>query len=353
MQRKPKGISWSIKQICTMIDKGTMTFDNPLQRATGQWDSDDASLLIDSTLTMFVPEVVALQIKQDKGNIYDIIDGIQRLTYIHSYVKDQWNLNELNPFVLETTNEEHNISGLKFSELPEEVRDAILAYSITVKYFEITEDDDEESMIKEIFRRLNKGTRVSGEHLALVSAKKNVQDFVHKMITEHKLFTDVAKFTNKAVLKSDKQMTILQSIIYVSGLDFCTFSTKDVEKFFMTNDITEEVLNRTEGLFTVIADTFNNEYNKFCTKINITSMVGFLSNQENIRQVKNFLVWYSTGKNSKPGDAFKNNCGASSTKKEKVLGRVKGLEAIMIDKLKKEEKEAEKETETEENTEVA
>jgi len=352
MQRKPKGITWSVKQICTMIDKGTMTFDNPLQRAAGQWNSDDASLLIDSTLTMFVPEVVALQVKQEKGNIYDIIDGIQRLSYIHSYTKDQWSLNELLPFILETTNEEHNISGLKFSELPEEVRDAILAYSITVKYFEITEDDDEEIMIKEIFRRLNKGTRVSGEHLALVSAKKNVQEFVHRILTEHKLFTDVAKFTDKAVLKSDKQMTILQSIILVSGLEFSTFSTKDVEKFFMTNNITDEVLNRTEELFTVIADTFNNEYNKFCTKINITSMVGFLSTQGNINQAKNFLSWYSTGKNCLPGDAYKNYCGAGSTKKDKVLGRVKGLEILMAEKLRKEQKETEKETEAK-NDEVA
>jgi hypothetical protein len=315
-----------------MIDKGTMTFDNPLQRPHGQWTDEDASELIDSTLTMFVPDVFALQVKQEKGNIWDIIDGGQRLTYLHSFVNDKWPLNELDSFILETTNEEHNISNLKFSEMPEEVKDAILGYTITFKYVEVTEDDDEEAIVRKIIRRLNKGTKMSGEHLSLISANKKVQDFVHKMITGHKLFTDVAKFTDKAVLKSDKQMTILQSIIYVSGLDFNTFATKDVEKFFMTNNITEEVLNRTEELFTVIADTFNNEYNKFCTKINITSMVGFLSTQENIRQATNFLSWYSTGKNSKPGDAFKNNCGASSTKKDKVLGRVKGLETLMVEK---------------------
>jgi len=328
MQRKPKGITWSVKQICTMIDKGTMTFDNPLQRAPGQWNQEDASLLIDSTLTMFVPEVIALQAKQEKGNIYDIIDGIQRLTYIHTFVKDQWSLNELLPFILETTNEEYNISGLKFSELPEEVQDAILAYSITVKYFEITEDDDEEAIIKEIFRRINKGSRVSKEHLAYISAKKNVMEFVHRMITDHKLFTDVAHFSPGAIKKSDKQMTVLQSIIYVSGLDFCTFAAKDIEKFFMNNTITDEVLNRTEELFTTIADTFNNEYNKFCTKINISSFIGFLNTQDNQGQAKIFIAQYP--KNTKPGDAYKNCCGAGSTKKEKVNGRIKGLTELFV-----------------------
>lgn len=345
MQRKPKSISWSLKQVCTMINKGTITFDNPLQRAPGQWNNEDPTELIDSTLTMYIPEIVALQFKQEKGNIYDIIDGVQRLTYMHDYINDKWALGNLESFILETTNEEHNISGLKFSELPEEVKDEMLSYMLTFKYFEMSEDDDEETVIKKVFRRINKGSRVSGEHLAYISAKDNVMKFTKRIATEHKLFTDVAKFTDKAVLKSDKQMTILQSIIYVSGLDFNTFATADIEKLFINNDITEEVLNRTEELFTVITDTFNNEYNKFCTKINIASMVGFLNQVENMEQAKQFLIWYSTGKNSQPGDTYKNCCGAGSTKKEKVNGRIKGLKEL-FDKWLEEQGKEQKQTET-------
>lgn len=329
MQRKPKSITWSVKQVCTMIDKETITFDNPLQRPHGQWTQADATELIDSTLTMFVPDVLALQVKQEKGNIWDMIDGGQRLTYIHGYVNDKWSLEELESFILETTNEEHNISGLKFSELPEEVKDSILGYSLTFKYVEITEDDDEEAIVRKIIRRMNKGTRMSGEHLALVSAKKNVQEFVARMIKEHPLFTDVAKYSDKAILKSDKQMTILQSIVYVSKLDFDTFAAKDIEKFFMANDISDEVLNRTEELFNAISDIFNDERNKFCTKINISSMVGFLNSQEDMKQAKEFITWYAN--NSKPGDVYKINTGAGSTKKEKVNGRITGLNKLFED----------------------
>ena len=344
MLRKP--LSWSVKQVCTMINKGTITFDNPLQRPAGQWTDEDKSCLIHSLLDLFMLDIVALQVKQEKGNTYDILDGLQRLTNIHGFKNDKWVLTELPKIKLESTNELVNISGLKFSELPEEVKDEINGYTITFKAVELEPDDDEEEVVREIFRRLNKGTKVSGEHLALVSAQKNVQNFVHRVITEHKLFTDVAKFTDKAVLKSDKQMTVLQSIIYVSGLDFCTFAAKDIEKFFMTNTITDEVLNHTEQLFDVIANVFNNEHNKFCTKINISSFVGFLNTQDNQEQAKNFITWYS--KNSKPGDAYKNNCGAGSTKKEKVNGRIKGLKELFEKWLGEQEQ-----TEKEDSQEVA
>ncbi|MCE5220142.1 MAG: DUF262 domain-containing protein [Clostridium sp.] len=324
MQRK--SLSWSVKQVNTMINKESIIFDNPVQRPAGQWKDEDKSLLIHSTLEMFVPDIYAIQEKHETGNTYSIIDGLQRLTIIHSFLNDEWALTELPQIRLESTGEKFNISGKKFTELPEEVQDEIKGFMLSFKLIELEEDDDEESIVNDIFYRLNNGKPVSKEHLALVSAKKNIQEFVHKIITEHKLFTDVAHFTNNAVKKSDKQMTVLQSIILVSGLEYNTFNTKDVEKFFMQNDITDEVLNRTEELFTTIASSFGNEYNKFCTKINIVSMVGFLNSLDNQEQIKSFLTWYP--KNSKPGDVYKNNCGAGSTKKERINGRINGLKEI-------------------------
>jgi len=324
MQRKT--LSWSVKQVNTMINKGTIVFDSPVQRPSGQWKDEDKSLLIHSTLEMFVPDIYAIQDKQETGNVYSIIDGLQRLTTIQSFLNDEWQLTELPQIKLESTNEKFNISGLKFSELPEEVQDEIKGFMLAFKLIELEEDDDEETVVDDIFYRLNNGKPVSKEHLALVSAKKNVQQFVQRMVNENDLFVNVAHFSAGAVKKSDKQMTILQSIVLVSGLDFCTFAAKDVEKFFASNDITDGVLNRTEELFTVIADTFNNEYTKFCTKINISAMVGFLNTQKNQEHAKTFLLQYP--KASKPGDAYKQNCGAGSTKKDKVNGRVNGLQEL-------------------------
>lgn len=63
MKRSP--ISWNVKQVVTMINKGTITFDNPVQRPGGQWKIEDKSLLIDSALRMFVPDVYAIKVPKE------------------------------------------------------------------------------------------------------------------------------------------------------------------------------------------------------------------------------------------------------------------------------------------------
>lgn len=321
MIRKP--LSWNVKQVCSMINKGTISFDHPLQRAGNQWKVEDQSLLIHSILTMFVPDLYAIQIKTDNGNTYDIIDGKQRLMTIYSFLADEWALTNIEPVKLETTNQTYDISGKKFSELPEEIQEEIKGYSLTFKVIEIEEDEDEENIIEDIFYRLNNGKPMSREHLALISAPRNIQTFVRRIVTESNLFNNVAHFPNGSIKKSDREMSILQSIILVSGLDYNSFAAGDVEKFFIENKVSEETLNKVEDLFDKIADTFNNEHNKFVNKINISSMVALLNTVDDTKKAQEFIKWYS--KNIKRGDSYKIHCGAGCTKKENVRGRVNAL----------------------------
>ena len=204
MLRKP--LSWSVRQVCSMINKGTITFDNPLQRPSNQWKIENKSLLIHSILTMFMPDIYAIQFKNEetKTNIYDIIDGKQRLTTIFSFLNDEWVLTDLKSIKLESTGEQFDISGKKFSELPEEVQEEIKGYTITFKAIELEEDDDEEEVIEDIFYRLNNGAPVSRGHLAFISTKRNVQEFVSKTVTENSLFINVAHFPEGSIKKSNR-----------------------------------------------------------------------------------------------------------------------------------------------------
>jgi len=130
-RRKPANQPWNIKQINTMINKGTISFTHPLQRPADQWELVNKTLLIDSLLTLYCPDVFAIKEKTEQGNVYSIIDGKQRLTTIHSYIADKWELGTVEPFSLEATgNETYNISGKKFSELPEEVQNEITGYTL-------------------------------------------------------------------------------------------------------------------------------------------------------------------------------------------------------------------------------
>jgi len=201
-RRKPTTMSWNIKQINTMINKGTILFTHPLQRPTGQWEQADKSLLVDSLLTLYCPDCFAIKEKTENGNTYSIIDGLQRLSTIHELLADKLTMTDLEDFCLDATgNEVYNISGKTWSQFPEEVQNEIMGYTLGLKVFEIEEGDDEESIIEEIFYRLNNGKGMSLEHKALVKASHKVQKFVHKMATEHKLFTNIAKYSEKAVKK--------------------------------------------------------------------------------------------------------------------------------------------------------
>jgi len=318
-------LSLSVKQVCTMIKKGSMTFDNPIQRPPGQWNQQKKSDLIESIFRRFIPDFFAVKTREEKGNVYDVIDGLQRFTTICSYLNDEWELLEIKPVKIETTGEIHNISGLKYSQLPEDIQDVIKSHMLTIRTIEFEEDEDEEELVEEIFYHLNSGVPMAKEHLALISAPKNVQEFCHRIIAEHDLFVGIAKYSESAVKKSDKHMTILQSVLLISGLPYESFAAKHIEEVFAKNEITEEVLIQTEKAFTDIADTFQSTH-KFVVKINIPIMTYMFSNatDENKGQVKEKLLNY-VNKGMAPGDKYKAYTGAGNVKKDKVIKRINGL----------------------------
>lgn len=327
MIRKP--ISWNIKQVCKMIERGTITFDNPIQRPSGQWKPEDASLLIHSLLTMFVPDVYAIQHKGEiegkEVNKYDIIDGKQRLTLINSFRNNEWALTDLELVKLET-GEEYDISGMTYEQLPEDVQDAIDSYTITFRVIELEEGEDEESIVEDIFYRLNNGKQMSREHLALVSAQKHVREFVHDIVTNHHVYKESAHFPPSSVKKSDMEMSILQSIVLAGGFEFKSFAAKEVENVLSSNKIENITLERVNKALDIIAQAFPEKNKKFVLKVNIPPMVMLAINNDDQHNVISFLRWYAD--NIKKGDQYKRYTGAGNTKKNMVEGRVNGLQTL-------------------------
>jgi len=323
-----KSLPWNVRQVCSMIQKGTVTFDNPLQRPADQWSIENKSLLVDSLFRIYLPDIWFIQSKNEhNSNTYDTIDGKQRLTILSSFLKDEWTLTTLEPVKIETTGEMVNISGKKFSELPIEAQDQIKSCQLSIKALELEEDEDEEEIVRDLFYRLNNGKQCSREHLAFVVAKRNVQEFIQRMINDHKLFTDLAKYSTTAVKKSDREMTILQAIILISGQDYPSFTTKDVEEFFHDKEITSNVLTLTEQAFTDISEAFQGVEDKvilkFIAKVNIPVLAYMFANATNKTEATKKLLNYIPS--AKVADEYKKWAGSGNVKKEKVVNRVKAM----------------------------
>jgi len=331
MQRRPNERSYTVAQVCKMINSGKITFENPLQRAEDQWKIENKSLLIDSLLRTTVPDIYALN-SMNKNNRYnrgyDIIDGKQRLTVISSYINNKWALRKLDPIQLESTGEIYNISGKKFSELPEDVKEEIKSFSLGFKIFELDGSDGEDKFVEELFYRLNIGKAQAKEHLALVKAKLNIKDFARRIVDTHKLFTEIAYFTSAGRKNSVREMTIMQSIMLLSGLNYKTFRNEDVQTFFSENEISEKTLALCEKTFTDIAKIFP-EFNKQITKINIPILTYIISNisNENKNQIYSLIKQYFN-KDARKGDKYNSFCGRSSAQKSFIKGRINTLQKI-------------------------
>jgi len=242
---KKANIQWSAKQLTKSIEKGTVTFDNAVQRGY-VWDQDRKSLLIHSMLEGYpIPAFFAS--KDENG--YSMLDGKQRSEAISSFLNNQYFLSNLPEVVAEltvqntegekeTTEELIDINGCYFSDLPEELQDRIKDYSLTVYYFDgITEDE-----ISEMFFRLNNGKPLTAIELTRVKAKSLEQI---KEIGRHELFSST--LTEKAINKYTNEDIVIKSwaLLYSGNLNL---ETKNIRPLIESADITE---NQTENLKTI------------------------------------------------------------------------------------------------------
>ena len=220
MSLEKSSIVWSAKQLSGMVKNGKINFEHIIQRSYC-WEKSRKSALIESMILGYpIPAVFAKRIDDGTGkrggNTYFIMDGKQRLSTVKEYLNDEFALTKIQPVVYFDTEEdkevEIDISGLKFSELPEGLRDFLNTVTFSVTYFDNLTSAEE----KELFKRLNAGKPLSAKNKTLASAK-DIETLLD--IGSHELFDKM--LTEKA--RSNKN----QAVIVAKVL---TMLTKDIEE---------------------------------------------------------------------------------------------------------------------------
>lgn len=169
---KRANINWNARQLCKMVQKNTIRFDNAVQRGY-VWDVKRKSLLIHSMLTGYpIPPFYAAK----SGDEYDMLDGKQRTGAIVDFLNGKFELTDI-PEV-EVSNDDGttdmvDINTLHFDELEEALRDELSNYSLTVYYFDgIT--DDEISEMRHSQKRLVRSMKrfnYSSRHMTNICVK--------------------------------------------------------------------------------------------------------------------------------------------------------------------------------------
>lgn len=321
---KRANISWTAKQLAKMAKKGTINFDNSVQRGY-VWDAARKSLLIHSMLVGYpIPPLYAAK----NDNTYDMLDGKQRTSSICNFLADAYPLSDV-PEVEQEDGTVIDISGKLFSELTEELQDAILSYTLTVYYFDgITEDE-----VAEMFYRLNNGKAMTAIELTRVKAKSLT---AIKALAEHQIFKDT--LTEKALSKYTNEDMVIKSwaMLYVSEP---SFETKELRPMMEAADITEEQQKELTAVFDRImniAASLQKEQPKIAkrvlTRTHFISLVPIIRRSlvENMRteDITAFVAYFFSGKRQ-ASISPDYNCHSTtgSAKREAIKKRMAALES--------------------------
>lgn len=358
---KKSRINWTLKRFNKEITNNVVSFEYPIQRAGGQWDLLQKSLLIHSVACDYpIPPLYALaqmEIVGDKeAQIYYILDGKQRLTNLRSFILGDYRLDDNTP-LFKIEGQEYNLAKHKFDELPDNVKDAILDFTLDI--FKIEEATDEE--IEDMFFRLNNGTPLSAQQKA--KAKMGAESAIRlQELTKHSLMTENAVFTELQKRKADDEVALVQSMMLLDkNYTVGKFGTNDV--FEYTTSLRtgkEEVFTTLENAMNFLSDTLGTHAEKTLLKKLHMPFVLFASNEALQKGLSNhtFKFWIEDfkeklmnkengvmldGKENENAWLYKIGCGAGATKAEKVSDRWTATKQTLTDFYTELEKEAKEE----------
>lgn len=215
---KRMNINWNARQLVKMCMNGSITFDNAIQRGY-VWDIKRKSLLIESMILGY--PIPAFYARRDESKVFDMLDGKQRSSAICGYLN--------NEYALEGVSEEYE--DKYFSDLPEEVQDDIISYSLTVYYFEDITDEE----VNEMFYRLNNGKALTAIELTRVKAKSF--DMLKKLAS-HSIFTDALK--ESQINKYTNEDIVIKALIMLN-CDKPSLKNDFVRPYIIETEITREM----------------------------------------------------------------------------------------------------------------
>ena len=335
MSMKKATLNMSVKSLQKRVNNGEIIFTNAIQRNLC-WDIKKKSLLIHSLISGYpIPPLYSRRATNEEGKVYyDMLDGKQRSNAIVQFLNDEYKLGDLAEVTLES-GEEVDISGLHFSELPEEIQDEIKDTTLTVFYFEDITDEE----VTEMFFRLNNGKPLSAIELTRVKALSR-----EKIIELGKLPIFQEALTSKQIGGYANEDVIIKSLILLYN-DSKSLETKHVRPITEALEITQEMEDTLKNVYDRIQEAhdiilLNGDNDSLSRKIakriytrtHLISIVPItkksLDEEMDIETFTNWIKNFFNGANNKTTISGRYNdvCQQGANKEASVKTRLEELE---------------------------
>ena len=319
----------------SMLERGTVSFDNAVQRSfvwKNTTKDNRMSMLIDTMMRgLCVPPLYCNCIfTNPKDKVYDFIDGKQRVMTVIKYLSNEFPLIGIPTFTMEDGTE-LDLNGKYFSELPEDFQDNIKLFNFTVNYYENMDQDD----VEELFRRLNNGRPLSAIELtrATANSKKKIRE-----IAAHKIF-EVA-LNEKSIAGYANEDIAIKTWILLFG-DIKSFETRIVRPTMRDSVITDEqtklileCYDRMLEEYEAIKKRDTKESTRICKKVfkktHLLSLMPVMQQcikeSADIEKVASWLVeFYRPTKEASIVELYNENTKAGSAKAEAIKAREEAL----------------------------
>ena len=234
--------NYSIIEIIEMLGRRDLIVNPNYQRAAGLWPDGPSSYFIDTILEGFpFPKIYLYEFmnRTERKIKKEIVDGQQRITAIRRYVNNEFRVKGDNDY-----------SGMLFSELPIEVQEKFLSYTVSVDVIR----NATRSEILQMFRRMNAYT------LPLNNAEKRHSTYLGEFkwfINEtsdslNEFFVEFGVFTDRQIIRMGDAEFISDCIISMQR-GIVSASPTDLSKLYQQYD--ENFPQRAE-YYNILTETF-------------------------------------------------------------------------------------------------
>lgn len=312
-----------LRKLKAWAEKDTLRFDLPIQRASGQWNALQKSLLVHSILADFpVPPLYLIKYKTEGNDtMYQALDGKQRCTSLFEFIDGGYSLHSSTPLAtIEGT--EYDLANMHFEDLSEECKDTILGFRFTIYVLEDATDEE----IEEAFARLNNSTPLTLIQKARTEMGTELAQWTKEMV-QFQFFTQGVALSLVQARRESELEVLLQSMLLMDAKEdnynYKAISMREVMKY--CRDIrtvySEQKRDVIQCLAEYLSEAFT-EKHKFLKKSNIPMIfiVADLAMAQNVVPdgFKKFVDYFS---DNMPVQ-YEENMGSGNIKRAKTEGRL-------------------------------